>query len=372
MKQNSAGFTLIELMVVLSVTAILGTLGIVGFNNYNQAQTLQISTNEVVTMLNLAKSRAQSQIKIGTNCANQGNSLDSYSVTIVQNSYGLAIHCSNGLNNLSDIIYSKTVPNDISFDLSLTSPTTYSFPVLTGGVVAGGQIALKNKNNNYKCISINSLGGVSIQSSCALAPTPTTTSTPTPTATNTPTPTLTVIPTPWLPNGNICSNNWECISGNCYVDVDGDRYAPNLGTKRCRVLSQLSGNDCYDSNINVHPGQTEYFTTNRGDGSFDYNCDNVATKFSQMDCLNTCSFDTCFSGKPNCTPGFIISVPACGQSEQGTWSVLCFFNAGSNCTSGGYTTYYKWCTGEEQPSGLSCASSKLQSVNILSYTMRCN
>jgi hypothetical protein len=30
--------------------------------------------------------------------------------------------------------------------------------------------------------------------------------------------------------------------------------------------------DCYDNNYDARPGQTSYFDTNRGDGSFDYNC----------------------------------------------------------------------------------------------------
>jgi len=31
--------------------------------------------------------------------------------------------------------------------------------------------------------------------------------------------------------------------------------------------------DCYDLNTDAFPGQTEYFEVDRGDGSFDYDCD---------------------------------------------------------------------------------------------------
>lgn len=31
--------------------------------------------------------------------------------------------------------------------------------------------------------------------------------------------------------------------------------------------------DCYDKNSSAYPGQTNYFKTDRGDGSFDYDCD---------------------------------------------------------------------------------------------------
>jgi len=79
-------------------------------------------------------------------------------------------------------------------------------------------------------------------------------------------------------NGEECSSADECESGNCYVDVDGDRYAPESGTKTCRADSQLAGTDCYDSNANAHPGQTTYYSSHRGDNSFDYNCDGAETK----------------------------------------------------------------------------------------------
>jgi len=66
------------------------------------------------------------------------------------------------------------------------------------------------------------------------------------------------------------------------LDNDGDGYAPsdarqandNMpgGNYRRQYTLASSTNDCYDSNANSKPGQTTYFTTNRGDGSFDYDC----------------------------------------------------------------------------------------------------
>ncbi len=202
------GFTLIELMVVISITAVLGTLGIAGFTNYNQAQVLQTSSNEVVTMLNLAKSRAQSQVKIGTNCSNQNYPLNSYEVAIAANSYSLVTHCSSGLSNLSDTISSKILPASISFDLVKTSPASYLFPVSKGGVTTGGQIAIKDNRNNYKYITVNSLGGVSTQLS---EPIPSPTPTPTPTAGPTPIPTSTPTPTP-IPTQEPAPVQWPTLT----------------------------------------------------------------------------------------------------------------------------------------------------------------
>ena len=150
------GFTLIELMVVLSITAVLGTLGIAGFMTYNQTQVLQTSASEVVTMLNLAKSRAQSQIKPFALCPS--GTLDGYSVKIVQDrSYALWLKCS-GLDvkiNEQD----KNLPSGLRF----TSSIIFFFPVQTGGVQALGEFAISSSDGKKKTIKVNSLGGVSVQ-----------------------------------------------------------------------------------------------------------------------------------------------------------------------------------------------------------------
>jgi len=72
-------------------------------------------------------------------------------------------------------------------------------------------------------------------------------------------------------NGAICTVAGDCLSGICYIDNDSDLYYGPSGTAYCRASATL-GLDCYDSNASAKPGQTAYFSTNRGDGSFDYDC----------------------------------------------------------------------------------------------------
>jgi len=149
------GFTLIELMVVISVTAVLGTLGIAGFVNYNRVQAVQVSANDLATILNLARSRALSQVKLGATCKTQ--TLEGYSVeTFSNNSYSLKIYCPRPVSQELD---KKTLPQGITFK---SSPTTFFFPVLTGGVETGGKIVITNSVTD-KTITINSLGGVAVQ-----------------------------------------------------------------------------------------------------------------------------------------------------------------------------------------------------------------
>lgn len=97
----------------------------------------------------------------------------------------------------------------------------------------------------------------------------------------------------------------------CHHDADGDSYtaglAPNstcLNTPSCDTATRASASthgaavtsytagrlrnsasaslDCYDSNANARPNQTSCFTTSRGDGSYDYNCNGASTKCSPI------------------------------------------------------------------------------------------
>jgi len=74
---------------------------------------------------------------------------------------------------------------------------------------------------------------------------------------------------------------------NGYTDADTDGYTVGSVQQVCSGSSLPTGYrteasavaDCYDSSSSAYPGQTSYFLQNRGDGSFDYNCDNSITKY---------------------------------------------------------------------------------------------
>ncbi len=74
-------------------------------------------------------------------------------------------------------------------------------------------------------------------------------------------------------------------------DSDGDLYGDQAiigqvaqdnspGAGYVRRYTLMGANDCYDANANAKPGQTNYFTTNRGDGSFDYDCNGAEERQS--------------------------------------------------------------------------------------------
>lgn len=131
----------------------------------------------------------------------------------------------------------------------------------------------------------------------------------------------------------------------CYVyDGDSDGYATSLtacsstgGAGYVRKNKVSTTADCYDGNINVYPGQTTYYTTNRGDGSYDYNCDSVETKqytTAPYSCA-ACTNGSGYASFQNTTSGFQTSTPACGTA--GTYytvtNTTCRDPAVANCST---------------------------------------
>lgn len=160
---NSSGFTMIELIVVFSIMAVLSTFGIASFVAYSRTQVLQQATNDLVNVLNTAKTRAASQIKPGPPCL-ATSILQGYSLTvnIAARTYSLNIICSGTTTALS----TTTLPTNVFFNsISGTPPTTATniiFPILTGGTSGSGNIVLSSFGRT-KTVVTSSVGGVSVQ-----------------------------------------------------------------------------------------------------------------------------------------------------------------------------------------------------------------
>lgn len=264
-KNLKRGFTLIELMIAISIAAILGSLGIAGFSSFNQAQVLQTSTSEVMTMLNLAKSRAQSQIKPSALCPSS-SILGGYVVKIVSDKdYALFLRCSD-----SDVIVNeqnKSLQSGLVFASSV--PASFFFPIQKGGVETEGNIVICSLQGRARTITLNSLGVVSVRpSTCTyVPPTPASTPTPTPvppTLTPTPAPTSTPTPTPCLTAGTACQTGGGGSLGNCVpvVNTPANTQGPNCtatcmkcnGSGRCipetsseDLFGQCPGDDNYQA-----------------------------------------------------------------------------------------------------------------------------
>lgn len=151
---KNSGFTIIELIVVISVIAILAVIGIAAFVNYGRVQALETAASQIVSYLNLAKSRSISQVK-PQSCVNQ--TLNGYKVVLTFSSqnYELDVVCSG----FSYKIEGKTLPRNITFDAVNTTSTSFFFPVIVSGVEGAGRIVIQGYEKS-KTITVDSVGGI--------------------------------------------------------------------------------------------------------------------------------------------------------------------------------------------------------------------
>jgi len=151
---RSRGFTLIEISVAVSILAVVTTMGIAAFVSYSRNQALQTSAYELSTTLNLAKSRAFSQVK-PEQCLNQ--SLDGYRVLIsaLTGTYELDVICSGNIYKIKDGAFSKNV----TVVQAQTTSTSFFFPVISGGVVGSGSVVLSGFGQT-RTIIVDSFGTV--------------------------------------------------------------------------------------------------------------------------------------------------------------------------------------------------------------------
>lgn len=68
-----SAFSLIELLVVISIIGLLSTIGIAGYNRFNNQQILRQTKNEVKTAIRQAVARAKNNEKDCTVCGGSDN-----------------------------------------------------------------------------------------------------------------------------------------------------------------------------------------------------------------------------------------------------------------------------------------------------------
>lgn len=172
---SEKGFTFIELIIVFSITAILSTVGLASFVDYNRRQTLNTSVYDLVTLLNQAKSRAQSQMirnQDGNNmCGNQ--SFNGYKILICglagstcianqKDYYELDIVCSGSIENSSNPIEAKKLPSNVTFD-EKTTTTSIFFKSFVGGVEGAGTVVINAFQNLKRDVSVDSYGNTTMR-----------------------------------------------------------------------------------------------------------------------------------------------------------------------------------------------------------------
>ena len=116
-----------------------------------------------------------------------------------------------------------------------------------------------------------------------------------------------------------------CAEPVFFRDEDGDGYGnPRSSLRAPKQPAGYVANslDCYDRSRDARPGQLKFFTRQRGDGSFDYDCDSAQSP--QLASLSGgCKSITRFGIPTRCwaEAGWQKNVPSCGG--EGRWFATC-------------------------------------------------
>lgn len=131
MKQNilHSAFTLIELLIVVSLMSLFFFFAIAAYNNFNRGQTLSTAVKEFKAVLRDAQNRAMSGEKDTTDCPNV---LYGWQVDWSGNDYSISGLCTDIPTNTTFSTTSYKLPS--SNDIEFSTSNTIIFKPVTGGI----------------------------------------------------------------------------------------------------------------------------------------------------------------------------------------------------------------------------------------------
>ncbi len=220
----SKGFTLVELMVVIVISILLVTGGVISLNNYLAQEKINSASTSLVSMLSLAKNYAQTkQTPIG-----YMSQVDYVSIRlgIAGRLRAFPANNTNGVD-LNTTYFDLFISPQSPILATLVNPDTLNFAAGTGKLVGshgvpvdsnfsvGITISTPEVNNISRQIIINAIGQINSYAMSpdvlTFAPTPVPTSTPIPSPTPIlPTPTPTPIPPSPTPTPTTIGCNTFC------------------------------------------------------------------------------------------------------------------------------------------------------------------
>ncbi len=156
MDKNNLAFTLIELIVTLSIILIFVTLTIPNFNLYTQQLKLKNDGQKFVDIMELAKKKAVTSDLYDQNCSQ----FNGYRITLNANSYILKFGCAGTYQNIQT--YNFEARNSL-----ILGTGDFDFPALGLNTnLSINTIRLKNTSIN-QCldISVSRIGIISINNS---------------------------------------------------------------------------------------------------------------------------------------------------------------------------------------------------------------
>lgn len=149
---HKQGFTLIEIVVVMGLLAILGSLGLIMSLDSYRSYAFRNERDLIVTVLQKARSQAINNVCLGSGCtsgADHGVHLQTGSYTIFQ---GTIFASAN--HSLDQVVQSS------SATVQLSGLTDVVFSQLSGNAAPAGNITVSDGVGHSTTISINDAGRI--------------------------------------------------------------------------------------------------------------------------------------------------------------------------------------------------------------------
>ena len=162
---NCRGFTLIELIITLTIIVIVASTAVVSFQRLAVNSSLKTAIRDVASDFAQLKERAISGDRDANNPGNIVIRMYRISLNVAGNSYQLQ-QCNDQSSPCGGwtTIQNKNLSayaNDIIFDAADTAPTNYTFQ--TRGTVNMGTVVLRNSRNSKATLTTNITGRTNVQ-----------------------------------------------------------------------------------------------------------------------------------------------------------------------------------------------------------------
>ncbi len=129
---TQSGFTILELMVVFSLSAVIAGGGFFAFTKYSQSQAFNHGIDQLKLVYDQARNSAISNVKPGQDCTDT-STLKGYRVDLDEDTLTLVIECLNG-GVQADVTKDDQLPSRVKLS-GFEACSGVEYQVITGNVV---------------------------------------------------------------------------------------------------------------------------------------------------------------------------------------------------------------------------------------------